>query len=75
MMDTPPEAPASRILYLGMRLNGCAPRNVCRQCGSAAYRPVLARDATGAMRPSGQYQCARCRLLFSSLAQWRLGGG
>ena len=49
------------------------PINSCHQCGATAYKPVLARDEHGAMRPSGQYQCASCKLLFSTLDEWRHG--
>jgi hypothetical protein len=47
------------------------PLNKCRNCGTTSYRSVIARDATGAMRPSGVYQCTGCRLLFTELDDWR----
>lgn len=47
------------------------PANACRRCGATAYRPVIARDANGAMMPSGAYRCVRCKLEFTSIDQWR----
>jgi hypothetical protein len=47
------------------------PANSCHHCGATAYRPVLDRDPSGAMRPNGQYQCVQCRRVFSSMTEWR----
>ena len=44
-------------------------------CGATAYRPVIARDANGAMMPSGAYRCVRCKLEFTSIDQWRSAAG
>lgn len=51
------------------------PVNACRRCGATSYRPVLSRATDGAMRPSGQYMCVRCKVLFTTIDQWRLGEG
>lgn len=51
------------------------PANACRRCGATAYRPVIARDANGAMMPSGAYRCVRCKLEFTSIDQWRSTAG
>ncbi len=51
------------------------PINACHRCGATSYRPVIARAADGAMRPNGQFMCVRCKLLFTTLTQWRLGEG
>lgn len=47
------------------------PSNACRLCGATAYQPVIARDANGAMMPSGTYRCVRCKLEFNTIDQWR----
>lgn len=47
------------------------PVNVCHQCGASAYRPLLARDAQGAMRPTGRYRCVRCKLEFAHIDEFR----
>lgn len=51
------------------------PRNSCHRCGATAYRTLIARDTSGAMRPSGQYQCVLCRQVFSHVREWRDGDG
>jgi hypothetical protein len=47
------------------------PRASCRECGAVAYRPVIARDATGRLTASGLYQCTGCKLRFRDLNDWR----
>ena len=47
--------------------------NKCHQCGSSSYKHVIKRDQDGVMRPSGQYQCTGCKLVFASLSDWRNG--
>ena len=47
------------------------PVNRCHRCGCTAYKPVIERNAEGAMTPCGRYQCAQCGLVFASLLQWR----
>lgn len=47
--------------------------NKCNECGSTSYKPVIKRDDHGVMRPSGQYQCTGCKLVFSKLDEWRYG--
>ena len=47
------------------------PANACRRCGSTAYKPVIARDASGAMTPNGTYRCVGCKLEFNTIDQWR----
>jgi len=47
------------------------PSNACRLCGAKAYQPVIMRDASGAMMPSGTYRCVRCKLEFNTIDQWR----
>jgi hypothetical protein len=49
------------------------PVNRCRTCGATSYKPVIKRDANGKMGSSGQYQCVGCRLVFTSLNEWRHG--
>jgi transcriptional regulator NrdR family protein len=49
------------------------PTNACHQCGATSYRPVLSRAADGAMRPTGQYMCVHCKILFTTIEEWRLG--
>lgn len=46
-------------------------QNACARCGATAYKSLMARDETGVMRPSGQYQCVQCRTVFSQIEQWR----
>jgi hypothetical protein len=50
-----------------------SPVNKCHACGATAYKQVIQRDAAGAMSPSGVYQCSGCRMLFSSIGEWRNG--
>ncbi len=45
--------------------------NSCGRCGATAYKSLMARDDSGVMRASGQYQCVQCRRVFSSLGEWR----
>lgn len=47
--------------------------NCCHRCGATAYKTLIARDAAGAMRPSGRYQCVQCRMEFAQVSQWREG--
>lgn len=47
--------------------------NTCHRCGATSYRPVMARAADGNMRPSGQYSCIRCKLVFITVKEWRQG--
>jgi hypothetical protein len=47
--------------------------NRCRTCGATSYKPVIKRDGSGKMRSSGQYQCVGCRLVFTSINEWRIG--
>jgi hypothetical protein len=47
------------------------PMNACRHCGATSYRPVIARDDAGVMRPTGRHQCCGCRLVFDDLRDWR----
>jgi len=47
--------------------------NQCKQCGSTSYKPIIRRDQQGVMRPSGQYQCTGCNLVFTTLGEWRNG--
>jgi hypothetical protein len=49
------------------------PRNSCHRCGASAYKTLIARDDTGAMRPSGQYQCVQCKQVFRDVREWRDG--
>ena len=47
--------------------------NRCHRCGATAYKTLIARDAAGAMRPSGRYQCVQCQMEFAQVSQWREG--
>lgn len=49
------------------------PANACHQCGATSYRPVVSRAPDGAMRPNCQYMCVRCKILFTTVDEWRLG--
>ena len=50
------------------------PVHGCRMCGATSYRPVIARDDSGAMRPSGLFQCSGCSVVFTDPKAWRDGG-
>lgn len=52
-------------------MHSTSPVNACRRCGSTAYRPVIARDASGAMKPTGRYRCIGCKVEFQTVEQWR----
>lgn len=43
-------------------------------CGATSYRAVIARDDSGAMRPSGLFQCSGCSVVFADPKAWREGG-
>jgi DNA-directed RNA polymerase subunit RPC12/RpoP len=47
------------------------PENACCRCGATAYRPVITRDATGAMKASRVYRCVGCKLEFTDIDTWR----
>ncbi len=47
------------------------PANACCRCGATAYRPVITRDATGAMKASHVYRCVGCKLEFTNIDTWR----
>ncbi|HSV54146.1 MAG TPA: hypothetical protein VLJ57_18655, partial [Burkholderiaceae bacterium] len=47
----------------------------CRRCGTTSYQPVIARDASGALMPTGMYRCTGCRVTFSDLREWWGHGG
>ena len=53
--------------------NGRLVMNKCKQCGSTSYKPIIRRDQKGVMRPSGQYQCTGCNLVFTTVDEWRNG--
>jgi len=46
-------------------------QNACGRCGATSYKSLMARDTSGVMRFSGQFQCVRCRRVFSQLVEWR----
>ncbi|MEK8027581.1 MAG: hypothetical protein RLY78_2506 [Pseudomonadota bacterium] len=52
-------------------MNTKHPPNHCRLCGATSYRAVIARDAAGALRANGQYQCSGCGLVFRDPKDWR----
>ncbi len=43
-------------------------------CGATSYRPVIARDAAGAMTRTGLYRCSGCSVVFADPKAWREGG-
>jgi hypothetical protein len=45
--------------------------NKCHQCGATSYKPVIKRDANGAMNPSGENQCVGCEMTFTDIDEWR----
>jgi hypothetical protein len=45
--------------------------NKCHRCGATSYKPVIKRDDSGTMKPSGEYQCVGCKLVFMDIATWR----
>ncbi|MBK6854281.1 MAG: hypothetical protein IPG93_22535 [Burkholderiales bacterium] len=50
-------------------------RHRCHNCGATSYKSVIGRDEQGAMRPTGQYRCTGCDIVFSSARAWREGSG
>jgi len=51
------------------------PINKCHRCGATSYKPVIKRDGTGTMKPSGEYQCVGCKFLFTDIEVWKHGPG
>ena len=45
----------------------------CRMCGATSYRPVIDRDADGALRPTGLFHCSGCSVVFTDPKAWRDG--
>jgi hypothetical protein len=45
--------------------------NNCHRCGATSYKPVIKRDDSGTMKPSGEYQCVGCKLVFTEIDTWR----
>ncbi len=43
----------------------------CRNCGATSYRPVIDRDASGAIRPTGMFHCSGCSVVFKDTVEWR----
>ena len=50
------------------------PVNRCHRCGATSYKPVIKRDDSGIMKPSGEYQCVGCKFLFTDIDVWKHGG-
>ena len=50
-----------------------SPRNFCGICGATSYRKVIARDASGAMRPTNRLRCIGCEREFLDVQSWRQG--
>jgi ribosomal protein S27AE len=46
-------------------------QNACGRCGATSYKSLMARDASGAMRASGRYQCVQCQRVFASVQDWK----
>jgi hypothetical protein len=44
--------------------------NKCHRCGATSYKPVIKRDESGTMMPSGEHQCVGASLSSRTL---RLG--
>lgn len=42
----------------------------CSQCGATSYQPVIGRDATGALMPTGVFRCTGCRVTFTDARDW-----
>ena len=42
----------------------------CGRCGTTSYQPVIGRDATGALKPTGQYRCTGCKVTFTEFREW-----
>ena len=45
--------------------------NKCHRCGATSYKPVIKRDDSGTMKPSGEHQCVGCKLVFTDIDAWR----
>lgn len=58
--------------FQNKNFNGQLVMNKCHQCGSTSYKPIIRRDDQGVMRPSGQYQCTGCNLVFANFDEWRV---
>ncbi|WP_394789712.1 hypothetical protein [Rhodoferax sp.] len=42
----------------------------CSRCGATSYQPVIARDASGALMPTGVFRCTGCRVTFTDARDW-----
>jgi ribosomal protein L37AE/L43A len=45
--------------------------NKCQRCGATSYKPVIKRDESGTMMPSGEHQCVGCKMVFTDIDAWR----
>jgi len=50
-----------------------SPRNFCGIYGATSYRKVIARDASGAMRPTSRLRCIGYEREFLDVQSWRQG--
>lgn len=55
--------PASRTATHAVRYS-------CRLCGATSYRRVVGRNAAGAIKATGEYQCSGCSLTFFDTKVW-----
>lgn len=60
-------------LRLQIAMADLIPVNRCHRCGCTSYKPVIERNAEGAMTPCGRYKCVLCGVVFTSVSQWRCG--
>ena len=52
------------------RTEAHAVRYSCRLCGATSYRRVVGRNAAGAIKATGEYQCSGCSLTFFDTRVW-----
>ncbi len=77
MHQTYPQLSA-QLLWMGEKMLKTVPSsmtqtNKCHRCGATSYKPVIKRDESGTMKPSGEHQCVACKLVFSNIDEWRNG--
>jgi hypothetical protein len=69
---------SAQLLWMDRKIAESVPNsmtqiNKCHRCGATSYKPVIKRDESGTMKPSGEHQCVGCKMVFTNIDEWRNG--